>query len=388
MIIDENGLQLDSFSTIFNNLVSGFKSIYGEDINLDQDTADGQQIGIYSNAIYDLQSLIARIYNSFDPDFAEGHELDKVLKLIASTRLPASKSVVDINITVGSNVTLDSNYTVKDNNEQEWVISSAQTLSAGTTTVSFNAKDWGLIEAIAGSITTPVTILTEVISLTNPTPAVAGRDEETDIELRKRRNKLIGYRATSLISSIIGKILNLDNVTDCIVYENDTDVYDATKDLNAHTMWVIVDGGEIPQIAEIIATDKTVGCGLKGIVEASYVETFIRGNGTERLHTHTVNFDRPTELNIYIRFDVKKRKISDIIDIDNIKLSLVETLFNIAEDITATELYATIYSSGVNYIASSLELSSDGVTWVSDILTADFSERLIIVDSQITITEI
>ena len=103
MIIDENGLQLDSFSTIFNNLVSGFKSIYGEDINLDQDTADGQQIGIYSNAIYDLQSLIARIYNSFDPDFAEGHELDKVLKLIASTRLPASKSVVDINITVGSN---------------------------------------------------------------------------------------------------------------------------------------------------------------------------------------------------------------------------------------------------------------------------------------------
>jgi uncharacterized phage protein gp47/JayE len=388
MIIDENGLQLDSFATIFDNLVSGFKSIYGEDINLDQDTADGQQIGIYTNAIYDLQSYISRIYNSFDPDFAEGHELDKILKLIASTRLPASKSVVDVNITVNNNVTLDSNYTVKDDNEQEWVISSAQTLSAGTTTVSFNAKDWGLIEAIAGSITTPVTILTEVISLSNPTPAVAGRDEETDIDLRKRRNRLIGYRATSLISSLVGKILNLDNVVDCIVYENDSDVYDATKDLNAHTIWIIVDGGEIPQIAEIIATDKTIGCGLKGIVEASYIETFIRGNGTERLHTHIVNFDRPTESNIYIRFDVKKRKVSDIIDIDNIKLSLVETLFNIAEDITATELYATIYSSGTNYIASSLELSSDGVIWVDDILTADFSERLIIVDSQITITEI
>mgnify|MGYP006971745306 FL=1 len=79
MIINENGIQLDSFSTIFDDLVVGFKAIYGEDINLDQNTPDGQQIGIYANTTYDLQSLIARIYNSFDPDFAEGHELDKVL---------------------------------------------------------------------------------------------------------------------------------------------------------------------------------------------------------------------------------------------------------------------------------------------------------------------
>lgn len=388
MIIDENGIQLDSFSDIFDDLVVGFKAIYGEDINLDQDTADGQQIGIYSNAIYDLQSLIARMYNSFDPDFAEGHELDKILKLIASTRLPNSKSVVDINITVSDNVFLDETYTVKDDNGQEWLIANAQTLTTGTTTISFNAVDWGLIGAIAGSITTPVTILTEVTSLTNPTPAVEGRDEETDIELRKRRNKLLGYRATSLISSIIGKILNLENVADCIVYENKTDVYDAVKDIDAHTIWIIVDGGEVAEIGEIIATDKSIGCGLKGTVEDTYEEDFLRSNGTTRIHYHEVKFDRPTETDIYIKLNVTKRLPTDIIDTDAIKTALTELLFNIAQNITATELYATIYSAGNTFIASDLQLSLDDITYVDDLLEADFAERLIINSTQITITEI
>ena len=388
MIINENGIQLDSFSTIFDDLVVGFKAIYGEDINLDQNTSDGQQIGIYANTTYDLQSLIARIYNSFDPDFAEGHELDKILKLIASTRLPASKSVVDVSITVSDNVALDENYTVKDDNGQEWVIANPQTLTTGTTTISFNAVDWGVIGATIGSITTPVTILTEVTSLTNPTAAVEGRDEETDIELRKRRNKLLGYRATSLISSIIGKILNLENVADCIVYENKTDVYDAVRDIDAHTIWIIVDGGEVAQIAQIIATDKSIGCGLKGSVTATYQEDFLRSNGTTRIHYHEVNFDRPTETEIYIKLDVTKRLPTDIIDTDAIKTALSNLLFNIAQNITATELYATIYSAGNTFIASNLQLSLDDITYVSDLLNADYSERLVIIDTQITITEI
>jgi len=104
MTIDKDGIKLDSFETIFNDLVEKFKSIYGDDINLDQNSPDGQVIGIFTNVVYDMQSFLARLYNSFDPDFAEGHELDKILKLIATTRLPATKSIVDVEITVNANV--------------------------------------------------------------------------------------------------------------------------------------------------------------------------------------------------------------------------------------------------------------------------------------------
>ena len=113
MTINEKGIQLDSFSDIFNNLAEGFKNIYGEDINLESSSPDGQVIGIIANVIYDLQTQLARVYNSFDPYLAEGHELDKILKLVATTRLPATKSKVDVEIEVSKNIVLPAGYTKK-----------------------------------------------------------------------------------------------------------------------------------------------------------------------------------------------------------------------------------------------------------------------------------
>lgn len=388
MTINEDGIQLDSFSTIFDSLAQGFKDIYGEDINLDQDSPDGQQIAIFANSVYDLQSLIAKIYNGFDPDFAEGHELDKILKLIATTRQAATRSTVDVNITVSSNVTLPSDYTIKDDSNQEWTITSPQTLVTGTTSVSFEASDWGQIEAAADTITTPVTILTQVTSLTNPLKAVAGRDEETDIELRKRRNKLLAIKSKSIVGGLIGKILDIENVADCVIYENATDSTDTEKNIAPHTLWILVEGGAIEDIGEVIAIDKTAGTGLKGTVETTYTEEFERSNETIRTHYHEVRFDRPTEVDLYIRFDVAKRQTTDIIDTDAIKEALANLSFNINQNITATELYATIYSAGTNFIASDLEISWDEITWVDDLLTPDYDERPIINIANVTITEV
>ena len=388
MTINSEGIQLDSFATIFNDIGDGFKNIYGQDISIAQDSPDGQMIGIMANAVYDLQSILGKIYAGFDPDYAEGFELDKILKLLATTRLPATKSTVDIDIVTSANVVLPADYTVKDDNKQEWIIISSQTLVTGTTTVSFEAKLWGNIEALLNTITTPVSILTEVTSINNPASALAGRDEESDIVLRKRRNSLIEYRAESTVGALVGKIIKLDNVSDVVIYENSTDVVDNVKVIDPHTIWVIAEGGDIAEIGQIIATDKTAGTGLKGSVSSTYEETFLRSNGTSRIVYHEVKFDRPTDSNIYIKLDVVKRLPTDIIDTDAIKTSLAALLFNISQSITATELYATIYSAGNTFIASNLTLSHDNITYVSDLLTSDYDERLIIDLNQITITEI
>ena len=388
MTIDQNGIQLDSFATIFDDIAQGFKDIYGDDINLDQDTADGQQVGIFANTVYDLQTLLAKIYNSFDPDFAEGHELNKILKLIATTRLSATKSIVDVNITVSSSVALPSDYTIKDINGQEWVITSSQALTAGTSLVSFKASDWGQIEASVDTITKPVTILTQVTSLTNPSAAVPGRDEETDVELRKRRKKLVGFNSVSTVGGLLGKLLKLEDVSDSVIYENSTSTYDATRDIDAHTMWIIVEGGAIENITEVIAKDKTAGTGLKGTIEDTYTEVFERSNGTFRTHYHEVKFDRPTEIDLYIRFDVAKRQPTDLIDTDATKEALEALAFNINQTITATELYATIYATGTNFIASNLEISFDDITYVDDKLVPDYDERPVVNIANITITEV
>ena len=387
MTINENGLLIDEFSTIYNRLADKFKLIYGQDINLEQNSPDGQLLGIITNEIYDLQTLILHIYNSFDPDLAQGVELNKLLKLIAQTRRASTKSIVDITIVANANVTLPADYTIIDENKNEWVINAETTLIAGTNILSFNAVNFGAIEASANTINDVVTVFPEIISVNNTLPAEVGRDEESDVLLRKRRNNLLSVNSNSTIAGIYSKLFLLDTVTDAVIYENATDTYDALKDLNAHTLWCIIDGGSIDEITKIIATDKTIGTDLKGTISNNYVEIFLKADGTTRALTHIVKFDRPTEIPLYIKLTVSKKIITDIIDMDAIKNKLVEKLYSINEKATATELYAYVYSAGNTFIASNLEVSKDNITF-GNTATNDYDEKFIISAVNIAITEV
>ena len=387
MTINENGLLIDEFSTIYNRLADKFKLIYGQDINLEQNSPDGQLLGIITNEIYDLQTLILHIYNSFDPDLAQGVELNKLLKLIAQTRRASTKSIVDITIVANANVTLPADYTIIDENKNEWVINAETTLIAGTNIVSFNAVNFGAIEASANTINDVVTVFPEITSVNNALPVEVGRDEESDVLLRKRRNNLLSVNSNSTIAGVYSKLFLLDTVTDAVIYENATDTYDALKDLNAHTLWCIIDGGSVDEIAKIIATDKTIGTDLKGTVTEDYIETFLKADGTTRQYTHTVKFDRPSEIPLYINLIVSKRLPTDIIDIDAIKNKLVEKLYSINEKATATELYAYVYSAGSTFIATDLEISKDDVTY-ENTATNDYDEKFIISFENITIVEV
>ena len=387
MTINENGLLIDEFSTIYNRLADKFKLIYGQDINLEQNSPDGQLLGIITNEIYDLQTLILHIYNSFDPDLAQGVELNKLLKLIAQTRRASTKSIVDITIVANANVTLPADYIIIDENKNEWVINAETTLIAGTNIVSFNAVNFGAIEASANTINDVVTVFPEITSVNNALPAEVGRDEESDVLLRKRRNNLLSVNSNSTIAGVYSKLFLLDTVTDAVIYENATDTYDALKDLNAHTLWCIIDGGSIDEITKIIATDKTIGTDLKGTVSNNYVEIFLKADGTTRALTHIVKFDRPTEIPLYIKLTVSKKIITDIIDMDAIKNKLVEKLYSINEKATATELYAYVYSAGNTFIASNLEVSKDNITF-GNTATNDYDEKFIISAVNIAITEV
>lgn len=387
MTINENGLLIDEFSTIYNRLADKFKLIYGQDINLEQNSPDGQLLGIITNEIYDLQTLILHIYNSFDPDLAQGVELNKLLKLIAQSRRSSTKSIVDITIVANANVTLPADYTIIDENKNEWIINAETTLTTGTHTVSFNAVNFGAIEASANTINEVVTVFPEITSVNNVSSAQVGRDEESDVLLRKRRNNLLESNSKSTIAGIYSKLFLLENVLDAKVHDNSSDEYDATLDVDAHTLWVIVDGGAVDEIAKIIAEEKTQGCGLKGNIEATYVETFLKSDGTTRLYYHEVKFDRPTQTNIYISLNVKKKNITDIIDDNAIKNKLIEKFYSIGENASATELYSYVYQSGNNFTASELLISEDNITY-SETLTANFEQKFIVSIDNIIITEI
>ena len=382
-IINSNGITINDFNEIFDNLATGYQDIYGNDIDLSQNTPDGQIVGIETKALSDMSEFCVSLYNSFDPDFAMGVALNKILKLNGLKQQQATKSSVDITLICSKEVSLPSDYTIKDANGQRWVIDEAKTLSAGTHLITFYSQLFGKFEALPNTVNQFDTIVLGVVSVNNTLKATVGVDEYTDEEMRQIRNSILQRNSTSTVGGLVGKLY--DFCTSVKVYENKENTLNEDLDLEGNSIWVICEGGEVDDIARTIAIE-TTSCGLKGSIETSWTETVLRSNGETFDYIHNVKFDRQTDTEIYVRLDAIKRTPTSTVDVNLIRQYISEVTYGIAEDVIATSLYYQAYQGGNSFIASNIEVSRDGTTWVSDKIVAGYSERFLMNIDNISVT--
>lgn len=383
-----DGVEIETFDEIYNRVADGLKNIYGADINLAQESPDGQRVGIIVKEIQDGQSFGQLLYSQLDVDFSFGTFQDVIAKIAGVFRRPASLSQADINLISDRILTLEAGYTIEDDNGQKWLTDSDNSIVAGSNTITVFAEQFGAISAAANTINTPVSIVLGVTSVTNPLDAVVGVDEESDPELRVKRNESVENPAYSTLGSIVAKVYGLSGVTDVDYYENDTDVFDATLSLNGHHIWLIIEGGEIADIAEVFAKNKTGGTGTKGSTTGTFTETITKADGSTFTITHSYKFDRPTETPLYVQLDAKRRDPAQPIDTALIAQKIAERKFTISEDADASSLYADAYQAGTNFILSSLEVSDDNVTFTDMSIDATAGNKFTLDVSNITVTEI
>ena len=53
-----DGIQVQTFQEIYDELAAGYRVIYGEDINLEPNSPDGQRVAIEAQLVLDSQSYI------------------------------------------------------------------------------------------------------------------------------------------------------------------------------------------------------------------------------------------------------------------------------------------------------------------------------------------
>lgn len=382
------GLDTQTYQELYDELVAAYQAIYGPDINTDPDSPDGQRLGIQAKALSDLQQYALGLYNQIDPDFARGEVLNRIIKLAGISRQPAARSSVDVTVTTDRALTLPTDWKVEDDLGQIWTTdTAAPVLVLGANTVTLVSQDFAAVEADPATVTTPVDIVIGVLSVTNPAAATVGRDEETDPELRVRRNRSISSPATSTIGGLFSAIGDLPGVTDLAIYENDTDTLDATLSLAAHSIWCVVENGTVADIIEAIAKNKTGGTGIKGSVTGTYEETLVKPDGTEYVIAHEMAFDRPTDVPLYVNLTVEGLDGATV-DVDAIKAALAALDFSIAQSATASALYAAVYSVGSDFAATLLEISDDDATFVTDYLTPAADETYTIAVADVDITDI
>jgi uncharacterized phage protein gp47/JayE len=386
--IDASGITIQSFDEILAELVAGYQAIYGVDINLDQESPDGQRVAIEAKARSDMQAFGLWIANNFDPDFARGIFQAKIAKLSGIFPRPATRSFWDLSVVSTRAVTLPTGYQISDDLGQLWELPAPVILPVGTSPITFQATDFGSVTGSAGATFTPVTVVLGVTGFTAAVDATPGKDEETDEEFVQKRNLSLENPAFSTTNSLAARLLNTAGVSDARVYDNDSDDYDPINDLDAHSIWGVVEGGTIDDIMQALLFQKTGGTGIKGAIEATIPETLTRPDGSTFVVPQIRRFDRPVIVPVYVTLTATRKNSLVPIDLALIKQKIAAHKFYIGTSLQASELYCPAYTAGGDFILTLMEVSDDNVTFTDGSLEPDPGSKFEIDVANITITEV
>lgn len=385
--IGNNGLVVQSLEEILADLTEQFQSIYGYDINLEQNSPDGQWLNILAQEKKDILDLFTQYYNNLDVDRVVGIPQQILYKLNGLTIKAFTYSYVYVNVTTTAPVNLqglDDNienadgtgYTVTDTNGNRWILAESQSLAAGTHLLNFRSAELGGVTALPNTITVMETIIAGVSGVNNPANNyITGNVGESDSEFRLRRNQSMSVPSQGFADSIQSQLLNLDNVTEAKVFQNRTS--SPVNGIPAHTVWVVVEGGNSQDIGQVIYANMPPGIPMKG----NETVNITRPNG----EIEVVQYDLPTASDLYISATIKL--LGGAIDEDYLKEQLAQLTFEIGESVESanitTEIKDIIGGNGTPY---DVELSTDGITYSEVVTPANLDEYFTINTANITIT--
>jgi uncharacterized phage protein gp47/JayE len=215
--------------------------------------------------------------------------------------------VVSGNFTSGFTVEFDGD----DGLQPQTLLSATSSLTASLVAVDIDVTETvegeaqGTVDCASvetGPIDCPLYTLTEIDTpvsgldrVWNTFEVSIGRNEETDSELRLRRENTLQVAGNATVEAIRSKLLNLVGVSAAFVFENDTLVVDLDG-RPAKSFEAVVQGGDDQEIADKIWEAKPAGIQTYG----SSSEVVVDSQGAP----HTIYFSRPTEVPIYVSIDL------------------------------------------------------------------------------------
>lgn len=153
----------------------------------------------------------------------------------------------------------------------------------------------GPIEAPSLTLNTIETPITGWDSVENPLDAVLGRDEESDAELKLRRDTALQQAGAATIDAIFSQLSSLEGVTTVKIFENETEVVDL-EGRPPKSYEAVIRGGDEDEIAQSIWDTKPAGIRTVGDINKAVLDS--------QNFPQSVNFSRPTALDIYVIMNV------------------------------------------------------------------------------------
>lgn len=382
-IIDANGITAPAFSDVLAYFVNAYRSIYGSDTYLGNDSQDGQWVAMIAAAVNDCNAQAVACYNAFSPTTAQGTGLSRNVKTNGLTRAVPTFSTVDVQV-VGVAGTTVTDGAITDANGNRWNLPATVTIPpAGTITVTATAALAGAISAPSNTVTGIATPTRGWQSVTNALASVPGAPVESDAALRRRQAISTALPSRTVLEGTVGAVAALAGVTRYAAYENMSDITD-TNGVPSHSIALVVEGGNAAAIAAAIAAKKGPGCGTYGTTSQNVTDAY----GI----TRAIKFYRPTTVPITYAVTVKalqgfttaiQAQIQQAVSDFTNGLAIGQNLYRTRAHVPAN-LSLGVGSS--TFEVTTLLVARDGGTPGSSDITIAFNEAASCVPASVAIT--
>lgn len=214
------------------------------------------------------------------------------------------------------------------------------TITSRTSPLLFEAVETGPITVLSGTFTEIVTPVSGWDSVSNIEDGVAGRDLETDQELRIRRLNSIRVLGAGSVEAIQARLRQeVQDVLNALVFENREPF--EVNGRPAHSFETVVQGGDDTEIAEKIWELKPAGIQTTGNVNVLITDS----NGDSQ----SIFFSRPEPVYVHVQVDltvISGEFAADGADAVAAAILAFGQSYNVGEDILYQEFTQPIYDIG------------------------------------------
>lgn len=343
--ITDNGIISPDTEEIKTEIQGIFTDAFGTDLSLDDATPQGVLIDDLAQLKQASNSVLLYLANQFNPEVASGIFQDALANLYFIQRREATRSIVTCRC-IGVNGTVLNG--LPDTNNPTRIPAKAQSTNGdifdcitggiigtpvddgqggityttdGYIDLQFQSEETGPIPCSANTVNAIYQVVPGWDTVNNSASGVPGKEQESRQEFEKRRVESLALNATGSLSAVQAAIANLDGITHYKVWENVTSspVTVNGVQLDPHSIYVCLSGGNANDIAEAIYKNKSAGCATTKrntyYKECTYTDPL---TGV----SYTYYYENPEDADVYVKITVQNEIP------DSIKLDLATAVWN------------------------------------------------------------
>lgn len=337
------GLQVSDTADILEAVQEEFKKCFGNDINLDPSSPQGQLISSLAAMIALKNTEILKVANQFNPLTAQGVFQDALGKIYFLERKVAQPTIVHCTCKGLSGTVIPVRALVQSADgtrfyaANESIIDESQSIS-----VEFICEKDGAVEVAPHTVNKIITVVSGWDTVDNKNAGILGNINETQAEFERRRYKSVAKNAHGTVASLYGALADLGSVIDVVVLENtgNETISKAGVEIDGHSVYISVVGGTDAEIANVLYHKIDCGCGTTGDVPVTHIASDFHNA------TYVYNINRPAELPVYINVKIKQTDKTQATVIDDIKNAVVQNFNGLDNSGNArVKMAETLYSS-------------------------------------------